>query len=84
MYTLREFRMNTKQAFDDANEGHEVVIKRGTQKFQLVSLVDKPLPGHGLESIPAKESRLKAVEKLARFDKDDWEPLWVDPKKNKL
>lgn len=50
MYTLREFRANTKQAFDDAASGHEVVISRGNENFQLVALVGDPLPGHTQES----------------------------------
>lgn len=58
MYTLREFRANTKQAFDDSAEGHEVVITRGKHKFQLVSLVDKALPGHSFESQPNKTPKV--------------------------
>lgn len=52
MYTITEFRQNIRKAFNDADSGHEVVIERYGQKFQLVSLVDKPLPGHAKESNP--------------------------------
>ncbi len=52
VYTLREFRANTKKAFDDASAGHEVVIKRGKENFQLVSLVSLPLGGSSFESTP--------------------------------
>jgi len=55
MYTLREFRANTKQAFDDADAGHEVVIKRGKQMFQLISLVSNPLKS-SFESMPGKSA----------------------------
>lgn len=62
MYTLREFRAKTKQAFDDAEQGHEVIITRGSQKFQLISLVKDPLLGHSFESIPgSKPSKIKFV-----------------------
>lgn len=44
MYNMTEFKKNIRKAFEDANQGHEVVIKRYGQKFQLVSLVDLPLP----------------------------------------
>jgi hypothetical protein len=54
MYTIAEFRSNLRQAFEDANQGHEVVIDRYGQKFQLVALVDKPLPGHSFSSSPKK------------------------------
>lgn len=50
MYTVLEFRKNLRKAFNDANEGHKVVIERYDQKFQLVSLVDKP--GNKLENTP--------------------------------
>lgn len=60
MYTLREFRAHTKQAFDDAREGHEVIINRNhVEKFQLIALVDKPLPGHQMESKPGEKATLK-------------------------
>lgn len=52
MYTITKFRQNIRKAFNDADAGHEVVIERYGQKFQLVSLVDKPLPGHAIESNP--------------------------------
>lgn len=55
MYTIKQFRENLRQAFNDADQGHEVVIERYGQKYQLVSLVDKPLPGHTLESRPGEQ-----------------------------
>lgn len=59
MYTIAQFRKNMRQAFNDAAEGHEVVIERYGQNYQLVGLVDKALPGHGLESTPGKPPVLK-------------------------
>jgi hypothetical protein len=52
MYTISQFRQNIRKAFNDANEGHEVVIERYGQKFQLVALVSTLLPGHKIESSP--------------------------------
>lgn len=54
MYSLSEFRDNLRQAFNDAEQGHEVVIERYNRRFQLVSLVDKTLPGHSFSSSPKK------------------------------
>jgi hypothetical protein len=78
MYTLAEFRKNLRQAFNDADQGHEVVIERYGQKFQLISLVDKPLPGHNYESVPKGPPVLLPQS-------DAWEgPLPRNKKKNKL
>lgn len=52
MYTLREFRKSSKKAFDDAKEGHEVVISRGSELYQLVALVDGPIGGSIMVSTP--------------------------------
>lgn len=59
MYTPSQFRSNMRQAFNDADQGHEVVIERFGQKYQLVSLVNKPLPGHSFESVPDDAPKLK-------------------------
>lgn len=74
MYTLSEFRKNLRQAFNDADNGHEVVIERYGQKFQLISLVDEALPGHVMESVPNKEPVLKSNPTLV-VDKDWSGPL---------
>lgn len=66
MYTLREFRANTKQAFDDAAQGHEVVIDRSGFTYQLVALAGPPLPGHAFESIPRKKPELKSKAIIER------------------
>lgn len=54
MYKLNEFRQNTRQAFNDAREGHEVVIERYGELYQLVALVDLPLGGSSFESTPTE------------------------------
>jgi hypothetical protein len=61
MYTLREFRANTKKAFDDANSGHEVVIDRSGQLFQLISLINLPLGGSSFESTPKEIKPIKQL-----------------------
>lgn len=72
MYKINEFRQNLRKAFNDAAEGHEVVIERYEQKFQLVSLVDKPLGGQSFESTP-KGKVLKQVG--AMIDKSNVEAI---------
>lgn len=52
MYTIAEFRLKMRKAFEDSFQGHEVVIERYGQKFQLIALVDEPLKGHSFESTP--------------------------------
>lgn len=47
-----------RQAFEDSYQGHEVVVERYNQKFQLVSLVDKPLVGHSFESVPKQAPKI--------------------------
>src|SRR5258708_2968895 len=64
MYTIVEFRKCLRQAFNDAEQGHEVVIERWGNKYQLVALVDKPLPGHQMESVPGKLAELKRAAPL--------------------
>lgn len=54
MYTISEFRENIRKAFNDAEEGHQVVIERYGQKYQLISLVDKPIGNMSFESVPNK------------------------------
>lgn len=50
MYKMSEFRTNMRKAFNDADNGHEVVVERYGQKYQLVSLVEGPMPGSVFES----------------------------------
>lgn len=52
MYTVQEFRQHMRKAFNDADGGHEVVISRYGQNYQLISLVEGPLKGHMGESTP--------------------------------
>lgn len=52
MYTVKQFRQNLRQAFNDADQGHQVVIERFGGKYQLISLVKEPLPGHSFTSAP--------------------------------
>lgn len=61
MYTTAEFRDNLRQAFNDAEQGHEVVIERYGNLYQLVALVDGPLPGHSFDSVPKATPRLKSA-----------------------
>lgn len=61
MYTMAEFRKNLRKAFNDANEGHEVVVERYDQKFQLVSLVSLPLGGSAFESTPKEIKPIKPL-----------------------
>lgn len=61
MYTIGEFRKNLRKAFSDADNGHQVVIERYGQMYQLVSLVNLPLGGSVFESSPAD---IKPIKKL--------------------
>ena len=67
MYTISEFRKNTRKAFNDADSGHEVVIERYGQKYQLVSLVDKSHAGHSFESTPTDVILKPAAEKAVEY-----------------
>jgi 3-dehydroquinate dehydratase len=40
-----------RKAFNDADSGHEVVVERYGQNYQLISIMDKP-KGHSFESTP--------------------------------
>lgn len=73
MYKISEFRKNIAQAFTDSSEGHEVIITHKGQNYQLVALVDKPLPGHSMESIPGSVPKLKhATTKLHCNGHPNW------------
>jgi hypothetical protein len=71
MYTISEFRKNTRKAFNDADSGHEVVIERYGQKYQLVSLVDKPHKGHVFESTPTDVVLKTSPEKPENLNLDN-------------
>ena len=62
MYTITEFRKNIRKAFNDADSGHEVVIERYGQMYQLVSLVDLPLGGNSFESTPDDIKSIKPIK----------------------
>jgi len=82
MYTIVEFRKNIRKAFNDAHGGHEVVIERYGQKYQLVSLVDKALSGYSFESTPSKLIEKDSVEPPVS---EGWNgPLYRNKKKGKL
>lgn len=80
MYTLRQFRANTKQAFDDSAAGHQVVIKRGINMFQLIALVDKPLPGHSFESIPSGQPKVIKIPQEVKELLEERGDLYIDNK----
>lgn len=69
MYTIKQFRDNTRKAFNDADEGHEVVIKRYGELYQLVHLVDKPVGKMSFESTPKSIVRKPVVQV---DDEPDW------------
>lgn len=69
MYTMSEFRNNLRQAFRDAREGHEVVIGKYDELYQLVALVKEPLPGHTMESVPGKAAKFKDKQIAEAVDK---------------
>lgn len=82
MYTIAEFRKHIRKAFNDADEGHEVVIVRYGQKFQLVSLVDKPLGNHSFESTPASiEPIINSVPEFREYSSPK-ETLRIGKQKN--
>jgi hypothetical protein len=81
MYTISEFRDNLRQAFEDANQGHEVMIDRYGQKFQLVALVDKPLPGHSFSSSPKKPPAEIGLPAISSSAGDHQTSNPVQPKK---
>lgn len=69
MYTMSDFRSNLRQAFNDADSGHEVVVERYGQKYQLISLVDKPLKGHSFESAPKQNALDNPVESSSAVER---------------
>lgn len=72
MYTVTEFKNRLRKALNDAEQGHEVVIERYGVKYQLVCLVDKPLPGHQMESHPDKKATLKSDEVIIAEAAKPW------------
>lgn len=66
MYTVKEFRSNLRKAFNEAREGHEVVIDKWGDKFQLVCLVDEPIGGSSFEA-GVGEPKLKTTDRFGEL-----------------